>query len=206
MKFIKWKRLLITGIVCLLPILLGVFLWDALPESMAVHFNMYNQPDNFASKGFAVFGIPVMMLLLQIVCCIIFDANEYKHGTRKKFENVVKWIIPALSVVLQTLTFGVNLNWGIDVRKTVAVIVGAIFLVLGNYLPKFDYVKNYNLDTDKAKKINRFIGIETVIMGILIILTVALPPVATIIWLFMLIPYALTGIIYSIKVVRNVHN
>ena len=73
MKFMKWKILIITCAVCLLPILLGVVLWDKLPETMAIHFDMYNQPDNFASKGFVVFGLPAMMVVLQIISCVITD-------------------------------------------------------------------------------------------------------------------------------------
>ena len=82
-------------------------------------------------------------------------------------------------------------------------IVGIIFLIIGNYLPKFDYVKNYSLDTEKARKINRFIGFETVIMGILMLITIFLPPIATAIWLFLLIPNAVISVIYGIKIGRN---
>ena len=203
MKFMIWKSLIITGIVCLLPILLGVALWDTLPDEIAIHFNIYNEPDNYASKAVAVFLLPVMMFFLQIICCIINDINAKRHGERKKFEQATKWIIPAMSVVLQTITFGYSLGWGIDIRKTVAIIVGIIFLVIGNYLPKFDYIKNYDIDTEKARKINRFLGIEAVVMGVLILVTVFLPPITTVIWLLLLIPYAASGIIYGIRIGRK---
>ena len=102
MKIIKWKTLIITGIVCLLPIFLGLFLWDKLPETMAIHFDINNKPDNFAPKGFVVFGIPVLMLLLQFICCVINDVNAYKYGDRIKFEMATKWIplVSVLSVLL----------------------------------------------------------------------------------------------------------
>ena len=203
MKFIKWKTLIITCIVCLLPILLGLALWEDLPDSIAIHFNFYNEPDNFASKEFAVFGLPIMMAALQIVCCFINDINAHKYGRRIKLETVTKWIIPVMSIILQVITFGYSLGWNIDIRKAVAVIVGAIFLVIGNYMPKLDYIKNYNIDTEKARKINRFIGFEMVIMGILILITIFLPPIATAIWLFLLIPYTIISIIYGIKVGRS---
>lgn len=203
MKFIKWKSLIITSLVCLMPILLGVVLWDKLPDTVAIHFNINNEPDNFASKGFAVFGLPAMMALLQIVCCFITDFNSHKHGERVKFERAVRWILPCLTAVLQVITLGYALGNNIDIRKAVVVIVGIMFLVIGNYLPKFDYIKNYDIDTEKARKINRFIGVETVIMGVLGILTVFLPAITSVIWLFLLIPYALLSIIYGIKVGRS---
>lgn len=203
MKFMKWKIFIITGLVCLAPILLGVALWDKLPETMAIHFDINNNPDNFASKGFVVFGLPVMMLLLQWFCCFINDINAHKHGERKKFEMATKWIIPCMSVILQTVTLGYGLGWDLDIRRIAMLIVCAVLLVVGNYLPKFDYIKNYDLDTEKARKINRFIGIMTVIMAVLGIITLFFAPIFSLIWIFLLIPYAIIGIIYGIKVGRK---
>lgn len=200
MKFIKWKSLIITCIVCLLPVFLGIALWDNLPDTMAIHFNINNEPDNFASKGFVVFGLPILMILLQIFSCFVNDINAHKHGERKKFERATKWIIPIMTVILQIITLGYGLGWNIDIRKCVALIVGGIFLVIGNYLPKFDYIKNYDIDTEKARKINRFIGFETVVMGVLSIISIFLPPISTVIWLLLLIPYAVISAIYVIKV------
>lgn len=203
MKFIKWKSLIITCLVCLLPILLGIALWDNLPDTMAIHFNVNNQPDNFSSKGFVVFGLPLLMVLLQIFCCIVNDINAHKHGERKKFERATKWIIPIMTIILQVTTLGYGLGWDMDIRKVAVLIVGIIFLIIGNYLPKLDYIKNYNVDTEKARKINRFIGFETVIMGVLMLITIFLPPITSVIWLFLLIPYVVIGVIYGIKVGRN---
>ena len=203
MKFIKWESLVITSIVCLLPILLGVALWEALPDSIAIHFDINNNPDNFAPKWFAVFGLPCLMVLLQSFCCVINDINAHKHGERKKFERVIKWIIPTITVILQFVTLGYALGWNVDIRRVAAVLVGAVFIVTGNYLPKLDYVKNYDVDTEKARKINRFIGFENVILGLLFVVSVFLPPWATIACLILLIPCAVIGIVYGIKVGRS---
>ena len=203
MKFMKWRILIITCAVCLLPILLGVSLCEKLTETLAIHFNINNQPDGFAGKGFVVFGLPVLMVLLQVFCCFVNDINAKKHGERKKFERATKWIIPVMTIVLQIATLGYGLGWNFDVRKVAALLVGGVLLVIGNYLPKFDYIKNYDLDSEKARKINRFIGYETVVMGVLFIVSIFLPPVVTLGCIFLLIPYALIGAIYGVKVGRK---
>lgn len=198
MKIFKWKAFIITSIVCLLPILLGISLWTKLPDTMAIHFNIYGAPDNFASRGFVVFGLPMLMAVLQAVCCFINDINSYKHGDRKKLATVTKWIIPVLTVVLQIITLGYGLGWNLDIRKIVSFIVGVILLVIGNYLPKFDYIKNYDVNAEKARKINRFIGYETVVMGLIFFMSIFLPPISSIICLLLLIPYAIIGVVYGI--------
>ena len=203
MKFIKWRILIISCIVCLLPILLGLSLWNELPGTMAIHFDINNTPDNFASKSFVVFGLPLLMAGLQLFCCFINDINAYKHGERKKFERVTKWIIPVMSIVLQIATFGYGLGWSIEMHRIAALLVGIIFIITGNYLPKLDYIKNYNLEMEKARKINRFIGYESVIMGILFLVSMFLPPIATLVCILLMIPYAIRSVIYGIRVAKK---
>ncbi len=203
MKFMKWKFFFITSFVTLLPILLGVALWDSLPDSIAIHFNIHNQPDNFASKPFAVFGLPLLMVVLQFFCCFINDINAHHHGDRIKFERVTKWIIPVMSMILQPVTLGYSLGWDFEVHRVAALLVGGILIVVGNYLPKFDQVKNFDVTTEKAKKINRFIGFETVIMGLLFIIGAFFPPTVTVFCLILMIPYAIIAVLYSLRVARK---
>ncbi len=200
MNFMKWKKFIITSLVTLSPILLGLALWDKLPSEIAIHFDINNNPDNFAPKAFVVFILPLLMVLLQFICCLINDINAKKHGERKKFETVTKWIIPVMCVILQAMTFAYALERIVEIRIPVILIVGAILIVIGNYLPKLDYVKNHDVDTEKARKINRFLGFETVIMGLLFIISVFLPPVASLICVFLLIPYAIIGVAVGIKI------
>lgn len=203
MKYIKIKPLVLTGVVCLLPIIPGIILWDKLPSQMAIHVDINNNADNFASRGFAVFGLPLLMVLIQVFCCFINDINAYKHGERVKFERVTKWIIPVMSILLQAITYWYNLGYNVDVRRFVAIIVSGVFILIGNYMPKFDYIKDYDIDTLKARKINRFIGYESVIMGLLFLISAFLPPVYTLICLILMIPYAVISIVYSVLTIKK---
>lgn len=205
MKHIKWKTLLITCLVCVAPILLGIAMYDKLPDSMAIHFDMNNDPDGFASKAFAVFAIPLLMLPLQIFCCVLNDIMAHKHGERKKFSRVTKWIVPILSLILYTTTIFYALGFkNMDIRRIAVFLVAMIFLVIGNYMPKFDHIqvmgKVKKVEGDKARKIHRFIGYVTVIMGLIFLVTMFLPPIASTIALFLMIPYAITCIVYGIKI------
>lgn len=203
MKFIKWKSLLLTCSVCILSIIPGLILWDKLPEKMAIHFDIHNNPDNFASKPFAVFAMPLLMVLLQIFCCFVNDINAHKYGERKKFTALTKWIIPVMTVILQIVTITYNIGYNLDIRKIATLIVGAVLILIGNYLPKFDYIKNYDVTTEKARKINRFIGFETVFMGLLFIISIFMPPIATMVCIILLIPYSLIAAIYGIIKARK---
>ena len=62
------KLLLLTSVITLLPVFIGLFLWNQLPDSVATHFGLNNQPDGYSSKAFAVFGLPLILLAVHLVC------------------------------------------------------------------------------------------------------------------------------------------
>ena len=49
------KKLILSSLVTLLPIVIGLLLWNKLPDVMATHWGVNNQADGFSSKTFAVF-------------------------------------------------------------------------------------------------------------------------------------------------------
>ncbi len=203
MKYVKWKILTVTCVVSILPVFLGIGLWSRLPDTIAIHFNMYNQPDNFASKGFVVLGLPVLMLVLQVICCVISDLNAVRYGDPKKVVTIAKWIIPVMSVVLHTATLFYSMGIAVDIRCVAMLVVGMMFLILGNYTPKLDHIKNYDIEPHKARKINRFMGKSMVVLGMLAVISVFLNPVYSLIWLVLLISFVAVGVIYAIRVVRR---
>lgn len=178
MKKINWNFLFFTCMICLLPICLGMYFYEELPETMAIHFNIENKPDGFASKNFTLFGLPFIMIFLQASCCIISDINENKKGNPPMFIKIVKWIVPLLTIVIYTLTILVGLGKGVDIGKIVCIFLGIIFIVTGNYMPKISYEDSKNIIKPRPKNVNvfkkmmRLLGYTFVVGGITIILAV----------------------------------
>ena len=104
---------------------------------------------------------------------------------------------------MQLAVFGVALNYNVDIRIVAMSITGVLFLVLGIFLPELDYIKNYNIKTEKAKKINRFVGYGTVLLGLSFLLSIFFPPIVSVFCLLLLIPYTIAGVIYGIYVVKK---
>ena len=48
------KMILFTLVLLLLPIVMGLFLWNQLPDTVVTHWGADNQPDGYSSKAFAV--------------------------------------------------------------------------------------------------------------------------------------------------------
>ena len=72
------RILLITSVVILLPMLVGVALWNQLPERIPSHWNAVGEIDGWSSKSFVVFGMPLLMLAIQWVCALGTFADPKK--------------------------------------------------------------------------------------------------------------------------------
>jgi uncharacterized membrane protein len=94
------KMILLTSIATLLPILIGLLLWKQLPDSVATHWSTGNEPDGYSSKAFAVFGLPVIMLILHLVCVIATNIDPKANSINKKIFFIVLWICPVFSIIV----------------------------------------------------------------------------------------------------------
>ena len=57
MKKINWNFIIFTSLLCLMPICLGLYFYEELPDIMPIHYNINNEPDNWASKNFVIFAM-----------------------------------------------------------------------------------------------------------------------------------------------------
>lgn len=206
MKNMNWKILIITSIVCLLPILLGIIFYQQLPEQMPVHFNINNEVDNYASKNFALFGIPIILTILQVFCCIMTDRKEERETKRPRLITIMKWFIPILSVVVSTILIEIPLGSTVDVRKSICLVLGILYILIGNYIPKMSYemakgkIHPMPKDEKMYRKMVRMFGYTLVISGIALLVSILFPPIftATVI-IVLVIAILIEGLYCSIK-------
>ena len=65
------KTIILTCIITLLPILLGIILWDQLPNQLPFHWGIDCKPDQYASRPVSVFVMPIALVFLQLLCVYI---------------------------------------------------------------------------------------------------------------------------------------
>ena len=171
------KLLLITCLISLLPIIYGLYFYDQLPEQIAIHFNVHNQPDNYFSKNLFVFGMPIMMCLFQLFAFIVDLKQNTQKEANKKMTQVSRWIIPILTNVMYLVTITYALHT-IDIRVVCMIIIGIMLLVMGNYLPKTKPSNSFHLGSasklnDKNyKKVARMSGYLMMLNGLFFILSI----------------------------------
>ena len=137
------KKSLFVGIViCLLPILIGVYYFDVLPDQIVVHFNAKGEPDNFVSKTYAIIGVPIFLAIVQGIISLVVDFDK----TPKKGALIIKGIIPLISVLVQGGLIAYALDNNFNVPQLTVFVIGIVFIILGNYLPKKEFWGKYNFN------------------------------------------------------------
>ena len=128
--------IIITSVIVLIPMLVGVAFWDALPEQVAIHWGASGDPDRWCAKAFAVYAVPLIMLALHWACLFATRFDKRNRNQNPKMMNITCWLVPAVSWVANGITYADALGKDIDVIRLLPIIMGALFLFIGNYLPK----------------------------------------------------------------------
>lgn len=126
------KRALITTPIILAPILFGLAVYHQLPSTLTTHWNVASQPDGYMPKPLLVFGLPVLMALLQL---FLLWVTARSKDSAPRLNRIVMWLLPVITVVAYVTTIQMNLGATLDIRRIVALLVAVIFLIVGNYLP-----------------------------------------------------------------------
>ena len=169
--------LMITSAVILMQMLVGVLLWNRLPETMATHFDFHNEPNGWSSRTFAVFGMPMVLLGLHWMCILLSGLPGFaKPEASPKLQRLLLLVIPAVSLLVTVMIYGYALGAAFNIARIVWVFVGVIFAAVGNYLPKIRRNTLIGIrlpwtlmDDEVWNKTHRFSGPVWVLGGLLLI-------------------------------------
>lgn len=135
MKSFK-KQILLTLLITLLPIVIGLFLWNQLPAMIPSHFNMNNEVDGWMKKEYSVFGLPLFMAVIHLFTIFMIKADPKSQNISSKMFSLILWTIPVISVTLSLSCYGIALGKSFDIGLIVNILIGLLFIGVGNYMPK----------------------------------------------------------------------
>ena len=130
------KTLILTTLVCLIPIVAGALVYSRLPETMATHWNMSGEADGWSSRAFAVFSLPGILLAVNLFLPFALRADPKRANMSGALVKVTFWTIPLVSLLCCGLTLARGLGYTVSVEFWVPIFMGVLFIVIGNYLPK----------------------------------------------------------------------
>ncbi len=132
-----WHGLIVAG-----TFLVTLHWYGLLPERIPVHWNLKGQIDGYGPKPF-IFGIPVLMLVIQAILGAVARTFEAKKGNRNAQETR-RAMTSMASITTGTLVFlafiqGVIITTAIgknlDVPRLASVSVSLLVMFLGGQMP-----------------------------------------------------------------------
>ena len=143
-----WKQLLLSSAVILLPVVVGLLLWDRLPDTMNIHWGTDGQPDGTAGKALAVFLPAALLLGFHWLCA--FLTNKSMANQPVKAIALGLWICPVISLTMHSLMYTVALGLEVNFGMLLFLPMGLMFVVIGNYMPKVRRNANMGIKTPWA--------------------------------------------------------
>lgn len=195
-------KLIITSLVTLIPIVVGLILWNNLPEQVPTHWDINGAVDGYATKTQAVFLMPLVLVAFHWICVVGTSLDPKKQNINDKMFTLVLWIIPVISLLCNSMVFATALGHKISVEVIMPLFMGVLFIIIGNYMPKCkqSYTMGIKLpwtleDEENWNKTHRMAGFLWVIGGVVIMATAFLG----LFWLFfvVIIPMVFVPTVYS---------
>jgi len=178
------KQLFWSSVLILLPVLVGLLLWNRLPDRVATHWGLGGEPNGWSSKTFTVFGMPLFLLAIHWFCLFFTGRDVKNKDQNSKVFRLVSWLVPALSFMVFGVIYGTALGLKFQIGNIVFLFTGILFIAVGNYLPKCKQNRTIGIKVKWALEneenwnaTHRMAGKVWVIGGICFMLCVFLPPV-----------------------------
>lgn len=203
MKKTNKKLIIISSVVILLPMIFGLIIWDKLPDVMPSHFDFEGNVNDTTSKPFAVFGMPLLLLGIHLLCIFATLKDPKNENVGRKVMNLIYFICPAVSILSCVVMYGYALGYkDVSSGTPAALFLGLTFIIVGNYMPKCrqNYTVGIKIPWTLASEKNwyathRFAGWTWSIAGIAVIIL----GLMKMWWLMIAVLFALTlaPVIYS---------
>lgn len=175
------RTLILTSLLTLLPLGIGLYAWNQLPDPMTTHFDIHGMANGYSSKPFAIFFLPLFLLGIQWFCIFITFADPRKQNISSKIFTLILWIIPIISLITGLSVYAYNLGYSIPIEISSEILIGLLLLILGNYLPKTK--QNYTIgiklpwtldNEENWNRTHRLAGFVWVMGGIVILISALL--------------------------------
>ncbi|MBQ8027835.1 MAG: SdpI family protein [Clostridia bacterium] len=136
MKIKNKKKVFCGAAFCLLPILVGLVLWNKLPDEMPVHWNANGVADGFSSKAFSVFAVPSFFAGLHLLLHFVSGLEKRRKNYARALDAMTFWLLPVFSAICCSIMYLTSMGKTVRVEMVIPALVCVMLIYIGNFLPK----------------------------------------------------------------------
>ena len=185
-------------------------IWSQLPNQIPIHFNIADQADNFQPKPLVVFGLPILLLLVHLFVIFMIGRDPKNRMMNEKMVKVNHWLTPIVSLSTSYLIYSKALGSTTNPSVFVSVLLGLIFVIMGNYMPKLKVNHTVGIrlpwtlqSEDNWHKTHRLAGKLWVLGGLILLLEAGLQFALSYVLALVILAIVLIPVMYSYQLSRK---
>lgn len=128
----EWPLLVMLAI----PVFIAILVYPHMPEQVPIHWNVKGQVDNYGSRAFGTFFLPLMNIVMYVLF-IVLPKLDPKRANYSKFDSsylTIRYSLHLFFVLLFGITAAVSLGYPVNIGKWVPAGVAVLFIVMGNIM------------------------------------------------------------------------
>lgn len=175
----KKKSNIYNCLIIVAAFLIGILMYDKLPETIPIHWNFAGEVDGYGSKFIGLFVPPIIMIVLWFGMMYLPKIDPRKENYKKfdKSYGILQSVLLTFFFIIQVISILVSMGYDISINKIIPIVVGVLMIFIGNYMPKAKSNFFYGIKTPWTlssevswKKTHRLGGKLFVISGLISIL------------------------------------
>lgn len=202
------RKMLPAYLITLTTIAFSFWAFPQLPEQVVTHWGIDGQPNGWSSALFAALFLPGLMLMMSLFFAALPSIDPLKKNY--EFHGSVYFLFVNVIVgfmgIMQVLMLGTAMGWPINLNLALLVLMGLLFVFIGNLLPRirpnwFMGIRTpWTLSSERVwRKTHRVGGYTFTVTGLVFMVVAFIPSGAAskAIILAVVIPMVLWPVIYS---------
>ena len=191
----KWYPWILVG----LAFGYSAAMYSRLPDRIPVHWDEAGRINGYTSRAWGVWLMPVVLLAIAIILPRL-PAIDPRRANYEKFRPSYDLVVNAvmtLIVVMHVAMLGVGAGWPVPMERMTPLLVGALFVVIGNVLPRarsnwlFGIRTPWTLSNDRVwERTHRLGGLLFVVAGVLLSLSALVLPASS-------LPLIIVGVVVA---------
>ena len=129
-----------------------------------------------------ILALPLFMFVMHWFCILVSAVDPKNKNQSGKAVKLVFWIVPVISILCSALIYLTALGVAVSVNMAMPLVMGLLFVLIGNYLPKCK--QNYTIgikvpwaleNEENWNRTHRFAGKIWIVGGVCMMISSALP-------------------------------
>lgn len=169
-----------------LSLVISIIAFGHLPDPMPIHWDIQGRVNGYGSRWVGAFLNPLIMLAIAVMIPILPKIDPRGRNYEKFGKSYLTMMYAVITVMffIHIFALGSALGMNVPLRRLVPAALGALFIVMGNVLPRvrpnwmMGIRTPWTLSSDRVwERTHRVGGYLMTGLGVLLVLAAALAPI-----------------------------